>query len=242
MKQESEFNKCIKNNDGLQYKCKACQKQAYYDNHQHNLNYDRQRTHTAERIAYKQHYDKIYYEQNKDQIKQYHNKRYSSIRQHIHNLTPEQQKYKIEYYRQWYEKHKEDINKRKKEKRDSDPMLRFSNAVSSNLYKSLKQNKACEHWENLVSFTFDELKCHLEKQFTEHMNWLNRGSYWELDHIIPVNTFNLQNENEFKICWSLANLRPLEKSANRCRPKDGSDISQETKDLIRKGVVVYVKG
>ena len=55
------------------------------------------------------------------------------------------------------------------------------------------------------------------------------GEYWEIDHIIPLNLFNYESEQDeqFKICWSLANLRPLEKIANKKRPKDGSDISKE---------------
>lgn len=73
------------------------------------------------------------------------------------------------------------------------------------------------------------------------MNWDNYGSYWEIDHIIPVNTFDFikHTDSDFKICWSLANLRPLESIANKKRPKDGSDISQEIKDKILKGVVSY---
>ena len=41
-----------------------------------------------------------------------------------------------------------------------------------------------------------------------------------------------KDSKSFQICWSLANLRPLEKSLNRQRPKDGSDISDELKQKI----------
>lgn len=60
------------------------------------------------------------------------------------------------------------------------------------------------------------------------------GSYWEIDHIIPLNLFSYETEQDeqFKICWSLINLRPLEKITNKSRPKDGSDISQEVRDKI----------
>lgn len=242
LKQESEFNKCAKNKDGLQYKCRDCQKKLYYDNHEHYLDYDRQRTNTAERVAYKQQYDKQYYEQNQEQRRQYQHKHYKAFRQQILDLTPEQREHKAKVRKLWYEEHKEDINKLKQQKRNSDLMFRFNECVSSSIYYALKHNKACEHWENLVDFTFDELKEHIEKQFTPEMSWSNRGSYWELDHIIPVNTFNLQDKAEFKICWSLANLRPLEKIANRRRPKDGSDIPQYIQEQIRKGVKVYVQG
>ena len=67
------------------------------------------------------------------------------------------------------------------------------------------------------------------------MNWDNYGTYWEIDHIIPRNLFNNifdYKSKNFQICWSLMNLRPLEKSLNRQRPKDGRDIPEEIKQKI----------
>lgn len=106
--------------------------------------------------------------------------------------------------------------------------------MSVNINKSLQGAKLERHWEDLVSYNLQQLKEHLESQFTSEMFWDNYGSYWEIDHIIPQNTFNFETENDidFKICWSLMNLRPLEKSANRQRPKDGSDVSEELKQQI----------
>jgi len=48
------------------------------------------------------------------------------------------------------------------------------------------------------------------------MNWNNYGSYWHVDHIKPVALFNFNapDDKEFKECWSLENLRPLEKIEN----------------------------
>lgn len=44
----------------------------------------------------------------------------------------------------------------------------------------------------------------------------------------------------FRVCWSLANLRPLEKIANHSRPKDGSDIPEELKQSIfTRSDVIY---
>lgn len=70
--------------------------------------------------------------------------------------------------------------------------------------------------------------------FDNNMNWGNYGEYWEIDHIIPQNLFDIvtAEDRDFRICWSLMNLRPLEKSLNRCRPKDGSDISEDLKNKI----------
>ena len=37
-----------------------------------------------------------------------------------------------------------------------------------------------------------KLKSHLESQFTAEMNWDNYGSYWHIDHKVPISFFNYQ--------------------------------------------------
>jgi len=48
------------------------------------------------------------------------------------------------------------------------------------------------------------------------MNWENYGSYWEIDHIVPLSAFKITSyeDESFKNCWSLKNLRPLQHSVN----------------------------
>jgi len=53
------------------------------------------------------------------------------------------------------------------------------------------------------------------------MNWKNYGSYWHIDHIIPQSVYQFvnlktkkENLDEIQKCWSLRNLRPLEKIEN----------------------------
>ena len=212
-KEELEFNKCDKNHDKY-------------------LDYDRQRTHTEERIKYKQQYDKQYYENNKEKSLIYHRERYKAHKEYW-KLTEEQKQRRKEYYKQ----NKDKINRQKRISRANNPIRRLNESFSSNLNYSLKYNKNNIHWETLVNYSLLELKQHLESQFDNKMSWNNYGEYWEIDYIIPINTFNFNSykDREFQVCWSLANLRPLEKIANRKRPKDGSDIPNNIQDKIRKG-------
>jgi 5-methylcytosine-specific restriction endonuclease McrA len=48
------------------------------------------------------------------------------------------------------------------------------------------------------------------------MSWHNYGSYWHIDHIIPHSQFNYLSldDDNFKKCWSLENLRPLSSKQN----------------------------
>ena len=119
-------------------------------------------------------------------------------------------------------------------KRRKDNIYRLSCNISKAINYALHGIKAGRHWELLVSYNLQNIKEHLESQFTPEMSWDNYGSYWEIDHIIPQNLFNITDENclDFKICWSLINLRPLSVTENRQRPKDGSDISNDIKCRI----------
>jgi hypothetical protein len=81
-----------------------------------------------------------------------------------------------------------------------------------------------------LSYTIEELKLHLEKQFESWMNWDNYGIYksklwddddqstwrWQIDHIIPQSNFlytSMEDEN-FSKCWDLNNLRPYSAKQN----------------------------
>jgi hypothetical protein len=56
------------------------------------------------------------------------------------------------------------------------------------------------------------------------MDWDNYGSYWSIDHIIPVCKFNLTDENERLECWNWSNLMPVTVKYNSS--KNEIDINQ----------------
>lgn len=96
---------------------------------------------------------------------------------------------------------------------------RLSNAMTCRMREVLKGNKANRHWEELVDYTIDQLKMHLEKLFTPEMNWENYGSVWEIDHKIPISVHNFERPEDldFRLCWSLKNLQPLGRLKNRSK-------------------------
>jgi len=114
--------------------------------------------------------------------------------------SPEYRKWANRYYKQLRE----------------DPKFRLNNAVSAQIYQALKGNKKGRRWEELVGYTLEELVGRLEVQFGEKMNWDNYGDYWHIDHIKPKSLFEYTSSEdlEFKKCWMLENLQPLEKIAN----------------------------
>jgi len=95
-------------------------------------------------------------------------------------------------------------------KRRLSPSYRINDAMSGSIREALKREKGNSHWCDLVGYTLNDLKKHLEPLFTEGMTWNNYGK-WHIDHIIPKSVFNFTKpeHDDFKRCWDLSNLQPL---------------------------------
>ena len=151
--------------------------------------------------------DKRYYKENMDKIRNRQSETYDS----------EDNKRRC---KEWREKNKEYIKKYMnnylKQRREEDPKFRLDQNMKNLIYYSLKGKKAGRRWESLVDYTLKDLMEHLESRFDENMTWENYGNYWHIDHIKPRSLFKytFSEEPEFKECWSLKNLQPLEKTAN----------------------------
>ena len=74
---------------------------------------------------------------------------------------------------------------------------------------SVVKNQKTKYFD-ILGYTEEELKNHLEKQFTNDMSWKDfRNGKIHIDHIKPQSLFNLKDINDIKECWSLDNLQPL---------------------------------
>ena len=63
---------------------------------------------------------------------------------------------------------------------------------------------------NYIGCNIQYLREWFEFNFTSEMNWDNYGSYWSIDHIIPVCKFDLTIEDEKLKCWNWTNLMPVQ--------------------------------
>lgn len=190
--------------------------------------------------------------ENKDKVRA---ARKRHVKKYSEKIKKEAKKYReehLEYKKEWYKQHKVEAkewwNNRSKEQKQAKAEYnkvwkkdRYKNnnnykircIISSAVRRSLKGMKKGDSIKNILGYTIEELKEHLEHQFEDWMNWDNLGltankekETWQIDHIIPVNTFNIKEigDEEFRKCWALDNLRPLDSYINNRRPKDGSDI------------------
>ena len=131
-----------------------------------------------------------------------------------------------------------EIAKRFQSKRRKTVKGKLNNLISANIGQGLINGKGGVSWQKYLGFTINDLHSHIEKQFTEGMNWesFSDGDI-EIDHIIPIVAFDYQSSQDeaFHLCWGLINLRPLWKVDNRKKSDllpDGTkarDLSQESK-------------
>lgn len=156
--------------------------------------------------------------------KEYYNHHKEEAKEWFRNRSPEQKKAKAEYNRKW-----------KKNRYNTNAGYKLRTIISEAVRRSIrgtKDDSICK----ILGYSIDELKKHLESQFEDWMTWDNLGLTsnkpritWQIDHIRPVNTFNITDIycEDFKKCWALSNLRPLDSYLNASRPWDGSDIKGE---------------
>ena len=165
-----------------------------------------------------------YKEANKEGSKKYgqeHKEERKEYNKDYNQENTERIKIRAKKYNQ---EHREEYNEWQKERR-KDPIIKLNCNISNAIRNSLKFkgiSKAGRHWEDLVGYTVQELKGHIEKLFLPGMTWDNHSMFgWHIDHIKQKCRFNIVEvgDSEFLECWSLKNLRPLWAKDNLSRPK-----------------------
>jgi len=124
-------------------------------------------------------------------------------------------------------------NEREKERIQEDIQFKLKKLISKMIAYHLKHegsSKGGRSTLNYLPYSMEEFWNHIKNQFEPWMNKDNHGSYdsktwnnndpstwkWQLDHIIPHSTFRYTSmeDEEFRECWSLENLRPLSAKQN----------------------------
>lgn len=120
-----------------------------------------------------------------------------------------------QYISNWKLNNRKRLRHQENEKRATDVNFKLKKNVSRAISHVItkKGNSVFKY----LPYTTQELKCHLENNFDDKMSWGNYGSYWHIDHIMPHSTFKYTSmeDQAFKECWSLNNLRPLEAKKNQ---------------------------
>jgi len=75
-------------------------------------------------------------------------------------------------------------------------------------YIGLKRYKSL--YSELLGCSKEDFKLYLSSKFTDGMSWDNYGrTGWHIDHITPLSSFDLTNEDELAAACHYTNMQPL---------------------------------
>jgi len=100
-----------------------------------------------------------------------------------------------------------------KEKRKTDLNFQIKEVLRSKIHKFLKAQPTS--YTNLIGCDLEFFKKWIEFRFDSSMNWENFGEVWQLDHILPINSFDMSSPVDKQICFHWTNLQPLNSYENR---------------------------
>jgi len=123
-----------------------------------------------------------------------------------------------EQYQRWFEKDPDKVKlmfRGYASRRRTTIKGNLNNRIGPAMGRSLREGKDGRSWEDLVGYTVEQLRRHIEKHFLPGMSWDNK-SKWHIDHKTPTSAFNFDTPDDvdFKKCWALNNLQPLWKLDN----------------------------
>jgi len=197
VKKLNDFGKLKSSKDGLRYDCKECRKQYRID--------------ANEQIKQKQ--NKYYAENKKELLEK--SKQYRLLNNIKINEQRKEYRNRPDVKSHIQQKNKDylPIKKEKiKLKRKIDKNFQLSEILRSKIHKMLKNQYTS--YIKLIGCDIEFLKKWIEFRFDTYMNWNNLGSYWQIDHILPINKFDLTKLENAQICFHWTNLQPLPSREN----------------------------
>lgn len=155
-----------------------------------------------------------------------------------------------EYQRKYREENKDTIHEHKKEwskrpevikrrsevqklRKDLDPIFKLKSNLRSRLNAAIRKNVKTGSAIKDLGCSMEEFKLHLESKFPEGMCWENYGkgiNKWSIDHIMPLDAFDLTKRDELTRACHYTNLQPLWNIDNS---RKSNKIMEETTDAKR---------
>jgi hypothetical protein len=167
----------------------------------------------------KTNYDKIYYQNNKFDHNQ-KTKEYIEKNREEYNSYQNQYKKNNNYKSQkkYNQANKDTLLKksyiRRNKKIENDPLYKLRLRISTDICNRLKKFLTSKKSQTIkyLGCSFDQYKIYLESSFTPEMSWENWGNIWEIDHITPVSSFDLTQEENIYKAFNYQNTQPLFKT------------------------------
>jgi hypothetical protein len=151
-------------------------------------------------------YKKDYYEKNKETIREYKHQYYLD---HI-----EQEKLRAKEY---YDNNRDAVNKRIVEYKKNNIQVRIAHNGRSVMRRAIKTKSEGGRFHKLIGCSLEDFLSHLSLLWDESMDWSNYGmgvGKWTVDHVIPLEWFDLEKEEDQLRAFHYSNTQPMWYSQN----------------------------
>lgn len=108
--------------------------------------------------------------------------------------------------------------KYRKKRRSFDLDFRIRTSLRARLYQAIRKKQKKGSAVHDLGCSIDYLIAYIESKFKEGMSWENWGrchGKWNIDHIKPLNSFDLSQPEQLKKACHYTNLQPLWFEENR---------------------------
>jgi hypothetical protein len=234
----SNFQRCKNHPDGLQYRCKFCCKILSQERKEKLkktipiIPFQKMCSKCGTIKSNKEYYKSNYTTDLLDtQCKICVNFR------HNINRHKEDPQIRREREKRWREKNPEKMREKYRKQ-----YLKLNYKLKNNLSRRVRsalvgKGTKSSNTVKLLGCSVLEFKNWLEYQFIENMNWDNYGKsgIWEIDHVIPCSSFDLNNEEDQRKCFHWSNMRPLLSTENSIKSNKIND------EIISEHYIKYEK-
>jgi len=133
----------------------------------------------------------------------------------------------------WYQKNKKKINEKYVQRYNSDEGFKMHRLYQVNLNDAIHGPMTDITPIGFLGCSYAFLSEWLQFCFKPEMSLENYGTYWSVDHVIPVDTFDLTKKEEQDSCFNWLNICPLEKKLNNSKHADidKTQIAEHLKKL-----------
>lgn len=158
---------------------------------------------------------------------------YRNIETQRQKARERQQTPRVQLIRKAY-KAREDVRERRRaldrqrlaRLRKESPEYRLACSVRRRMLNALHGHLKADKSMALLGCSPADLRLCLEARFEPGMTWENYGTVWQVDHVIPLATYDLTDPAQQREAFHYTNLQPLWASANMAKGDtvEGEDV------------------
>jgi hypothetical protein len=180
---------------------------------------------------------KEWYKNNKEKVLQKQKKWNDANKQHTRQYREvnkeEIREKRLEYIRINKKKISDYSIKHARERYNSDPNYKQKRTIV-NLTRNCLVTYKHSYFEYYLGCSILEFKEHIESLFKPDMNFENYGKIWWIDHIIPLSSFDLTDEEQKLEACNYKNIQPLYVKENQYKSDKVNGVRMSKSSNINK--------